>query len=98
MKVLLVYEAVGDRNSFYVINDPSDEDLKDLTEAHGQIVGSVEDDGAAMKISDYLSPKDEYCSEPGADHNCKWKDCQIEEEDLPSAGPFDSVYVSGFFA
>lgn len=98
MRVLLIFEAIGDANTFYVIDNPSEEDIRDLEAAHGQIVGSVEDDSAAMKISDFLSEKDEYCEESGADGNCKWKDCKVEEGNLPKEGPFDRVYTSGFFA
>jgi hypothetical protein len=94
MKVLLVYENIPECTDFFVITDPTEDDLVMLTDAHGKVLNvDDENDGLAFVNNATCDPK---YAEPGKPEAAKWHDSKITVEQLLSAGPFDQVFWSGF--
>jgi hypothetical protein len=106
MKVLLVYQNVPESVDWFVIINPSVDELNILHLAHGSFTNACdtteETEQALDQISSFLcdpSRKDihsaEYLENAG-DAFGKWHQHKVEESDLPGTGGIDKVFTCGF--
>lgn len=107
MKVLLVWDVVGEGCKFFAIDSPTQEQLTVLGTANGKIINydmEEHEQIACDKLNQALS-KPEHLPEPDDDMNILykefasiWVDNEINVENLPNLknGPFGMVYYSGF--
>ena len=94
MKVLLIWEENPENVKAFMIENPTAEQLQVLEEANGTMINSDEDTEAAMKISDALSERIDWCNPEGDPKwYCIWNDKNVE---FPVQGPIDKVFKSGF--
>ncbi|WP_186239470.1 hypothetical protein [Burkholderia gladioli] len=105
MRVLLVYQNVPESVDWFVVTDPSVEDLNILHLAHGCFINasnSEETDLALDKISEFLCDPSrkyiysaDYLEKAGSDFG-KWHSSKVEESDLPGTDAIDKVFTCGF--
>jgi len=99
MKVLLIYQTVPEDTKFYLIKDPTEEQLRMLKEANNKFVNSDELNDAMIYLSEALMPikykRDRDVLEQSIfkDSLCIWTDKEVK---APIEGPIDKVFISGF--
>ncbi len=98
MKVLLIYDNSPEEVTFYVITNPTDDQLKTLALSNGHLINSdmpEEAEEACNKINDALSDPGNVSGDY-PEYNSIWGAAQIKVESLPTAGQFDQVFYTGF--
>jgi hypothetical protein len=100
MKVLLVWNEVPEKTSFFGIPDPTADELAVLALANGIYInttGCVDDVEVALdKLNAAVAePQNAKYCEP-VEWRSRWHAFEIEEKDIPSAGGFDQIFSSGF--
>lgn len=94
MKVLVIWDMVPEDTHAYLINDPTEEQLKVLMDANGKIINVHDDTESVSLINDALSNKKEWCLDETPDEwKCIWTDCKVN---FPIEGPIDLVVYTGF--
>lgn len=97
MRVLVIWEEIPEDTKFYVIENPTQEQLVMLKKANGQIINyEGPDDGALYLQRSFLLPEHLPEEEQRLDEVSQWISNQIAKEKLPESGPFDLVIWSGF--
>ncbi|WP_155635566.1 hypothetical protein [Burkholderia territorii] len=102
MKVLLVYQNVPESTDWYVIENPSPDELSVLNSAHGSFANAVgtspvaeaalELIGAALSVSEHC----DYLQGQARSWIGVWRSKAIPQESLPECGPIDKVFTCGF--
>lgn len=92
MRVLLVWDET-EETKFYMLENPSADDLEILASANGKMINVDEDVSDVDVIWNYLSKEDEFCEHPGKESNCKWSKFEVK---CPIDGPIDKVFMTGF--
>lgn len=100
MKVLLIWEEIPEDTKLYLINDPTEEQLKMLEQACNKYINFDDVNEAMDYICAALTAK-EYKDDPGVIDSVKnksvisiWDECKVT---APLDGPIDKVYLSGFY-
>jgi hypothetical protein len=90
MNVLLVYDC-GDLNiKFFLVDNPTEEQLLFLGEANGKYVNSDDFNKGMGFLSDAICDTPSYCENP--EYACIWADKEIR---TPLDAKIDKVYYSG---
>ena len=103
MKVLLIYQNVPESVDWYVVENPSPDQLSVLNSAHGHFVNDVATSAVAEAALDLISAAlalAEHCNHLEGQARSWigiWRSKSIPEESLPDCGPFDKVFTCGSF-
>lgn len=96
MNVLILFEEVPERLTLYLIENPSEDELKQIELANGTYINSDTQNQSTFNVSSAFS-LDEYkddFEDVETGWPCKWNKCKIE---TPILKPIDRVYNVGVF-
>jgi hypothetical protein len=104
MRVLLIWSQIPDHPEFYIIQDPTEEELSVLKDCNGLYFNwtelTDEEDAKLEKINVALS-KPEHATnvkdEASRSWASRWLEKKVEVTLLPESGPFDKVFIAGIY-
>jgi len=95
MNVLIVFEEVPETVKFFLVENPTEEELQALQKANNTYINGDDENESTNDVISAFSP-DEYvstceCNESWAG---KWNKCEVQ---TPISKQIDQVYNLGFF-
>ncbi|MFY4709919.1 hypothetical protein [Burkholderia glumae] len=102
MRVLLVYQNVPESVDWYVIENPSPDQISVLASANANFINLVKTSPvaeAAINLIGAAISEEKYCDHLEGQSRSWigiWKAKLIPTESLPDCGPIDKVFTCGF--
>ena len=94
MRVLLVWQAIPEEVSAYLIENPNEEQLELLKKANDTFINLDDDVEHALILMTAIEGEDGVDPLIGAQWHSIWEKCRVK---FPVEGPIDLVVTSGYY-